>query len=58
MIRTSSALVLLSPATAVAHPGHGVAGMLHYLAEPMHLLPLLAGTALLWLAVRRYRKTR
>jgi len=56
--RLSVASALLIPATAMAHPGHGVAGMFHYLAEPMHLLPLLAVAALVWFGARRYKKTR
>ena len=48
IIRRACSLMsaLLAPATAWAHPGHGVGGgdwsLRHYLTEPEHVLPALA----------------
>ena len=48
IIRGASSLMaaVLVPATAWAHPGHGVGGgdwsLRHYLTEPEHVLPALA----------------
>lgn len=52
----------LSPALALAHPGHGSGGdgLLHYLSEPLHAY-LLAGAPLATLAlvlVWRRRRSR
>lgn len=53
----------LSPALALAHPGHGSGGghdLLHYLSEPLHA-SLLAGAPLAALAlvlVWRRRRSR
>lgn len=46
--RLSSALFLLLPAAAAAHPGHGSVeadSALHYFAEPVHALLLAAALA-------------
>ena len=35
--------LVLAPATAMAHEGHGVtSGIFHYALEPVHLIPLVA----------------
>lgn len=61
------AVVVLTTLVALAgrgraHPGHGsseITGLLHYLTEPVHLLPLLAAFCLIMVLVsRRYRRRR
>ncbi len=56
-----TALGALAAAAAQAHPGHGLVpseSLLHVL-EPQHVLPLLAGVALVWGLLRlRARKRR
>ena len=44
MKQLASLLTVLSPSTALAHPGHGAITdpVLHLLGEPAHALPLLA----------------
>jgi hypothetical protein len=45
----AAALAIALPALASAHPGHGLdpsgTSLLHWLAEPVHALPLLAAAA-------------
>ncbi len=60
-----AALVVLAPATALAHPGHGHTApdsWLHYLTEPVHAIAaavaLGAGIALTVGSWRRSRATR
>ena len=54
--------VLLSRAAAFAHPGHGVTddqSVVHYVAEPVHSLPLVllgAACAAGWLVFRTVRR--
>lgn len=53
--------VIELPTVAAAHPGHGStepATALHYLAEPLHLLGLLAVLAAVGLVVLRRRRAR
>jgi hypothetical protein len=56
--------VLLTCAAAFAHPGHGVTddqSVVHYVAEPVHSLPLiLLGVACAagWLVLRAIRRQR
>ncbi|MBM4376667.1 MAG: hypothetical protein FJ095_16415 [Deltaproteobacteria bacterium] len=52
----ASAVVLLTPALAMAHPGHGtVPGntLAHWIAEPAHALGLVVGLALIALVAQR-----
>ena len=52
------AMVSLGP-QAWGHPGHGVSaepnGIFHYLTEPLHLLPLIALAAAVFVVVRCVR---
>jgi hypothetical protein len=56
--------MLLSGAAAIAHPGHGVTddqSVVHYVAEPVHSLPLVllgAACASGWLVLRTVRRRR
>ena len=56
--------VLSSGAAAFAHPGHGVTddqSVVHYVAEPVHSLPLIllgAACAAGWLVLRAVRRRR
>ena len=63
-IFVSTAIVLtLSLGSAIAHPGHGDPavqnGVVHYLASPIHFIPVIcmavAGAAIS-LTIRRHRK--
>ncbi len=57
-ILLASAL-LISGVSATAHEGHGaVSGVLHYLAEPVHLLPGALVVAAIALIARRVRQQR
>ena len=52
-------LCVISP-TVHAHPGHGGfdhAQLLHYLAEPLHILPLLVIVSVVVIAAKTFRKT-
>ena len=49
---------LLIPTAAMAHEGHGVSGVLHYIAEPIHVLPVLALVGVAWLVLRQVKKNR
>ena len=49
----------ISAMGASAHEGHGaISGALHYVAEPMHLLPGLLLLATVALIARRVRRQR
>ena len=60
--RALTVLVLLAAGPAWAHPGHGIGdgnGWLHYLTEPIHVLPALILVALaVSLAVGGFRLAR
>jgi hypothetical protein len=54
------ATVLTAPVSVLAHDGHGMIpqGVLHYLAEPTHLVPLLAAVVVLAYVGLRSRRSR
>lgn len=52
-------LVAVLPTAAFAHDGHGTSSgssLIHYLAEPAHLIPLLTVVAIGWLLAKRRAK--
>jgi hypothetical protein len=56
----ASALVLLTPALASAHPGHGATPgdtLLHWIGEPAHAAGLALGFALVAFAANKLART-
>ncbi|MBM4356990.1 MAG: hypothetical protein FJ096_02665 [Deltaproteobacteria bacterium] len=56
----ASAVVLLTPALASAHPGHGAVpgdSLLHWIAEPAHAAGLVLGLALVGLIAKQLTRT-
>ncbi len=54
-------VVLLSPAVALAHPGHGVLpgnSLWHWLCEPLHAAPLAVGALVAVAALRKLLAAR
>ncbi len=52
---TAAALSLIAT-SALAHEGHGVSGLFHYLLEPVHAAPAIIAVVAVTLLARRVFK--
>ena len=59
-LKAALTLIALLPLSAVAHDGHGSShahSLMHYLTEPLHIIPVAVVVAVAW-AVCRRKKAR
>lgn len=55
-MKTVLALTALLPLTAIAHDGHGSShahSLMHYLTEPLHVIPVVIVAVAIWYIWRR-----
>ena len=59
-LKVTLTLIALLPLSAVAHDGHGNShahSLMHYLTEPVHIIPVAVVVAVGW-AIWRHKKAR
>jgi len=59
-MKAALTLIALLPFSAIAHDGHGISqahSLMHYLTEPLHVIPVAVVVAVAW-AIWRLKKAR